>query len=210
MKNELLEIVEKPALTYTSNGFNSEIFYNLNQPREDYLISVGNLRWQKNHTLLIKSFLKVSEVFPDFKLLILGSGPDKQNLEDLVKKLKLTSRVVFYGQVNQKDIADLMNKSKVFCLSSLSEGFPKVILEAFSCGLPVISTDVGDCKNIIENGGIIADANVEEYSAKIIDLLRSSNLEEYGKKAQQISLKYSWDNVVNHVDSAYELYTSRN
>jgi L-malate glycosyltransferase len=204
IKGELLKIVEEPVLVHTSNGFNSEVFYNTNSIKKDFLVSVGNLRWQKNHTLLIKSFFNVLNELPHLKLLIIGSGPEREGLENLVTELGIASNVSFLGQINQYEIASIMNQSKLFCLSSVSEGFPKVILEAFSCGLPVLSTNAGDCKNIIKNGGAIVDSNPEAYSKKVIELLKSNNLSKYSERATQISQKYSWTNVVNSVDAAYD------
>ena len=186
MKDELLKITKK-SIIHTSNGFNSEIFYNTNVNREDYLISVGNLRWQKNHRMLIKSFAKVIDEFPNFKLLTIGSGPEKDSLINLVSELNLQSHILFYGQMNQSEIARIMNQSKVFCLPSISEGFPKVILEAFSCGLPVVSTDVGDCRNIIEDAGLIAGSNADKFSKAIIQILKDDNYINLGKRGEMIS-----------------------
>ena len=204
VRDELLEIVDEEVLVHTSNGFNSEIFFNTNQTREEYLIAVGNLRWQKNHTLLLESFVKVVNEFPNIQLIIIGSGPEREKLQNLSIDLKIQSQVHFYGQLKQDEIAEMMNKSKIFCLTSSSEGFPKVILEAFSCGLPVISTDVGDCRNIIKDGGVISESNPDDYSNNVINLLKDNNFIKYQEKALKISENYSWYNVVNKIDQAYD------
>ena len=163
-----------------------------------------NLRWQKNHTLLLESFVKVAQEFPNIQLIIIGSGPERDKLQNLSIDLKIQSKIHFYGQLKQDELAEMMNKSKIFCLTSSSEGFPKVILEAFSCGLPVISTDVGDCRNIIKDGGIISESNADDYSHNVINLLKDNNFIKYQEKAIEISKNYSWDNVVKKIDQAYD------
>lgn len=99
-------------------------------------ITVGRLYKQKNHELLIKAF-KIANL--DAELWIIGDGPLKKQLQELVKALKLDDKVFFLGI--QRNIFDYLSKAHCFVLSSIHEGFPNVILEALSCGLPVISTD---------------------------------------------------------------------
>lgn len=99
-------------------------------------ITVGRLNKEKNHEFLIKAF-KIANL--DAELWIIGDGPLKNKLQKLVKGLKLEDKVFFLGI--QKNIFDYLSKAHCFVLSSMHEGFPNVILEALSCGLPVISTD---------------------------------------------------------------------
>lgn len=206
MKNDLLEIVDQSVLVHTANGFNDEIFYHTGNQRDDIILTVGNLRWQKNHALLINAFKRFLQFYPKYKLHIVGSGPEEQKLKDLVIKLGIKDSIVFNGQLPQKDIAKKMNKSKIFCLSSKSEGFPKVILEAFACGLPVISTDVGECKNVIEKGGIISNEDIEDYANHLISYIKNDNFSEYTKEALNISRNYSWRKVVDIVDNTYDIF----
>ena len=64
--------------------------------------------------------------------------------------------------------------------------------------MPVISTDVGDCRNIIKDGGIISESNADDYSHNVINLLKDNNFIKYQEKAIEISKNYSWDNVVKN------------
>lgn len=119
---------------------------------EEYICSVGRLdEIDKDFSTLIKAFdeLKKDTNIKE-KLVIVGDGPDKQNLEDLVKKLKLKD-VVFLGKKTNPYI--WMKNSKLFVLSSKSEGFGVVLVEALIVGTQVISSDcpVGP-REILENG----------------------------------------------------------
>jgi glycosyltransferase involved in cell wall biosynthesis len=105
----------------------------------DYIITVGRIEKQKNHRLLLMAFSELKKKQPQLKLLILGEGSLKDEMELLVKTLKIENEVVFIGF--NKNPYKYISKSKVFVLSSLFEGFPNSLVEAMSCGIPVIATD---------------------------------------------------------------------
>ncbi len=102
-------------------------------------INVGRFYAQKNHKLLIEAFKKANL---DAQLWLIGEGPLKGELQALVSNLGLKGKVKFLG--NQRDVFSFLCKSHCFVLSSTYEGLPNSVLEALSCGLPVISTD---CKS---------------------------------------------------------------
>lgn len=100
------------------------------------ILSVGSLKDQKNHKLLIRAFAKISSL--DSKLIILGGG-DVRPLRKLTEQLGIHERVVFAGV--KPDPSPFYATAKLFVLSSDYEGFGNVIVEALSFGLPVVSTD---------------------------------------------------------------------
>jgi len=101
-------------------------------------ISVGRLIDVKNFELLIRAFSKIKSKIKT-ELIIVGDGKEELNLKNLVKKENIGDKVIFSGFVN--NISDFYRRSDCFVLTSRYEGFPNVILEALSYGLPVISTD---------------------------------------------------------------------
>lgn len=107
---------------------------------EKSIICIGRLIKIKNHQMLIRAFSQIDD--KEYKLYILGEGNLLKELKNLVKELNLDDRVVFLGFDNNP--YKYLSKAKIFVLSSNSEGFPNVLIEAMICGLPIISTD---CKS---------------------------------------------------------------
>lgn len=116
------------------------------------IAGAGRLNDQKNFPLLIQAFEKIAAQFPDYSLVIYGEGKKRQELEDLIKKLKLEGRVSLPGNI--QNIADEMEKNSMFVLSSDFEGMPNALMEAMALGLPCVSTDCpcGGPKFLIQNG----------------------------------------------------------
>jgi glycosyltransferase involved in cell wall biosynthesis len=121
--------------------------------KENTVLTVGRLIKTKHHDRLIRIFKRINN--PDWKLVIAGDDALKQKnrilLEKLVHELNMENQVVFTGSVN--DVENHYKKSKVFAFTSSSEGFPNVIGEAMSAGLPVVSYDcVAGPSDMIEDG----------------------------------------------------------
>ncbi len=102
-------------------------------------ITIGSLSKQKGQWYLLRCFKKVSQSRRDAKLIVLGEGSLRRNLEELVKKMDLEEKVFFLGNV--ENVFPYLKKSDCFVLSSLWEGFGNVLTEALSQDIPVISTD---------------------------------------------------------------------
>jgi len=106
------------------------------------IISVGRLDIDKNFKLLVNAFGEILKELPDkqeYELLILGDGPERKNLEELVERLQLKKQVFLPGFVNTP--GKYLEESDLFVFTSSREGFGNVLVEALSCGLPIVSTD---------------------------------------------------------------------
>jgi len=104
-----------------------------------WIASMGRLTEQKGFDLLLQAFSKVAREHPDWRLMIIGDGPLRGQLEALAETLELSSRVTFTGLV--RDPNELLAKARLFVMASRFEGFPYAALEALASGLPVIYTD---------------------------------------------------------------------
>ena len=115
---------------------------------EKILLAVGRLSREKGHADLIESiaFLRTAEPDLNFRLLIVGEGPEHANLARAVTERNIDSHVVFVGHVG--DVAPFYSIADVLALPSHSEGSPNVLLEAMAAGLPVVATSVGGVPEI--------------------------------------------------------------
>jgi len=145
----------------------------------DYILAIGRLNRQKGFDTLIKSFAR-SSFKKLVKLVILGEGEERKNLEELITKLDLKNQVLLFGKVENTFV--YMKYAKFFILSSRYEGFGNILLEALACETPVIATacETGTSE-IIENrkNGLLVPVEDE-------DALRSA-MEElyYGQKLHE-------------------------
>ena len=133
-------------------------------------LSVGNLKKEKNYECLIEAFSLLPKSI-DAQLIILGDGPLKNQLNSLIKKLNLENKIFMPGQVLNP--YPWYYSADLFILSSVTEGFGNVLVEALECGLPIVSTNCfGGPKEILKNGkfGKLVEANnVESLKKGILD-----------------------------------------
>ena len=166
ISREIRELTEayyhpKARTELVYNPVNIDQFSSL--PRRGHLpftvLNVGRLSGQKNQQLLIRAFSDLHRLNPDTELFILGDGPKRQDLEELIREEGLSSCVHLEGNIANPE--EYYAKADVFALSSVYEGLPLVVLEAMAASLPIISTDVGGIKDIVEENGILTENGSE-------------------------------------------------
>ena len=174
---------------------------------EKRILAMGRLVPQKGFDLLIESFSRLAEKFPDWSLTILGEGPERRKLEELIQQKHLADRILLSGWLNNPQ--DTLKQSDLFVLSSRFEGFPNALLEAMACGLPVISFDCDSGPaDIIRDGvdGILVPAeNVESLTAAIERLLSDSEQrKQLSLRAAEVTNRFStarlferWEQVIS-------------
>ena len=171
--------------------------------RKKIILAVGALKKEKSYENLIKSYAKILIKYPEYQLNIAGDGYLKNDLIKLVKDLKIKKKVKFLGNLNKNELVEIYNKSEIFVLSSSSEGFPKVVLEAILCGCRVIATNVGSITEFMPAEYIIPDCsvnNIYKYLDKIL------NTADYNINIEELKNKYSWQNVITKYKNTYESY----
>lgn len=131
----------------------------------------------------------------DRKLLIIGDGPLRKQLEVQARRLGIENRVTFVGWLpTQEDVIAALQRGKVFVMNSKSEGGPRTALEAMAIGLPVIATKVGVMPEVIQDGvnGVLTDGSVEDLQKKIQMLLQDEGLQNrLGGEAMKIVERFS-------------------
>ena len=135
---------------------------------------VASLRHEKNHALFVQAARHVVDAIPEAQFMIIGEGPERKNILSKIESLNLTQHVRLLG--NRFDTQRLLASLNVFVLTSHTEASPVSILEALSCGVPVVSTRVGSVTETVYdqwNGFTVEPGNVNEVSNRIIHLLRN-------------------------------------
>ena len=178
------------------------------QNREKKIVNVGRLHPQKNQQLLINSFAKIANQFPEYILEIYGDGELKESLQEQIDQLGLHDRIYLKGIT--QNILEKVYTASLFVLTSDYEGMPNALMEAMAVGVPCISTDCrpGGARELIENGKngwIVPVNNVDALSDKIRNVLNTlSESGNIAKKAREIRHTYSsyivfnrWDRFLN-------------
>ncbi len=172
------------------------------------LLYVGRLSKEKGVKYLLKAMIDITKKIPTVHLNITGSGPEKENLEELIKELKLEKKVSFIGQVPNKEIEWYYKISNILIVPSICEEvFPLVGIEAMSVGRPVIASRVGGIPEWLDDGktGFLVDpGNPPQIAEKVIQLFTNRKLmEKMGengrKKAEQFDIK-------NHIKKIETIY----
>jgi GalNAc-alpha-(1->4)-GalNAc-alpha-(1->3)-diNAcBac-PP-undecaprenol alpha-1,4-N-acetyl-D-galactosaminyltransferase len=170
------------------------------EPRENIILSVGRLISSKHHDRLIKIFSKINA--PDWKLVIVGGNALNEDnfdkLKYLIEDLDLKDKIILAGE--QKDVEKYFHQSKVFAFTSSSEGFPNVIGEALSEGLPVVSYDciAGPSEMITdgENGFLVPVFEDDQFEKKLQLLIDNEPLRKrMGTNAIESIKRFSVDSI---------------
>ena len=160
------------------------------------IISVGRLAKEKGYCDLIDVFALVAKECPDWHLHIVGDGDEREAIESRIDENGLEAKVTLHGYQNKKYINKLLADSAIYAMSSHTESFGIVLIEAQSFGIPCVAFDsargaleiIGDQ----ENGYLIANRDIEEMSQKIKLLIKDADLrKQLGKNARENSLQYS-------------------
>lgn len=158
------------------------------------ILTVAELHERKGLEYLIKAMPAILKKMDNLKLIIVGKGPQQQELEKLIEKENLANNIKLLG--HRKSIPKIMASANLFVLPSVKEAFGLVILEAMAAWLPVLASNVGGIPEIIEdgvNGFLIEPKNSEKLAEKILELFNENfKFEEYIKNAQLI-LKDKFD-----------------
>lgn len=157
-----------------------------------------------NH--LIAAFEKVQQDFPNWRLVITGEGAEKNNLEDLAKSLNISEKIYFAGFSSNPLLTAATYD--IGALTSKLEGFSNSIVEYLAVGKPVVVTNVGGAREIIENGVngyLVPFGNIQEISDKMRKLMENCELRaEFSRNAEKIIKEsFNYENMINQVEKTF-------
>lgn len=198
-----------------SNGVDNDIFHLKNRaelrekhkisPDKKVILFVGAFRKVKGVEYLIDalSLLKINESF-DFDMVLVGSGPLQQSYATAIKSNGLEGNVHFLGNLGHELVSEWLSVADVFCLPSLNEGMPNVVLEALSCGVPVVSTRVGGIPDVVThvNGLLVPPGDPRKLADALSSVMRQSWEPEQIKESVA---DYTWESTA---EKYYQVYRS--
>ena len=205
MEPKLKKFFDIGSLVYMGNGVDLDLFKPSKVDRQKQFIAVGNLRWQKGYLHLLDAFRNVVDKDNDYRLLIAGEGPDRLLIEERIKELDLGNNVNLLGMCSRKEITSMLNSSRAFVMASVSEGFPKAMIEAIACATPVVVTDVGECAQIANGVGFVVpvkDSNA--LGSSMMDIAFNDIFwDKFSSQCIKIRKNYSWQRVSDRVNNIY-------
>ncbi len=149
---------------------------------------VAALRPEKNHELFLDVASQTIKILPNAHFVIIGEGPERKKIESILSSKNLNSNVHLLG--NRHDTPRLLAALDTFLLTSHNEANPVSILEALSCGVPVVATNVGSIAETVQNGftGYTVDAGDSDQACKRVLqlLLDSSHAESLGRNGREL------------------------
>jgi glycosyltransferase involved in cell wall biosynthesis len=151
------------------------------------LITVGRLINTKAHSEIIKAFAELSKQFPDWKLLIVGEGPQKNNLKELINHLQMEHQIILTG--NRNDVPALLKTATAFVFASHLEGLPGAIIEAMFAKIPILCSDIPENLECVsaQEALIFEKGNIKDLQENLKKLM--SNPEKYSYLAQNAQKK---------------------
>ena len=176
-----------PAATRKDLGLKEDKFY---------LITVGRLVRRKDYPTLLQALSRLQR--KDVHLLVVGDGPELQNLQALAESLGISEQVDFLGFVSNDMKYQLLSNSNAFVLTSLHEGFGLVYLEAMHCGLPVIAANAGGQKDFLEEGKtgfLVTSGDHDDLKGALLKLIDQKSLcGSMGETNRHVAAEFSVEN----------------
>ncbi|RJQ24529.1 glycosyltransferase family 4 protein [Candidatus Parcubacteria bacterium] len=199
--------IKKDRVTVIPNGIEPEKFKSIDKimarkycgldKDKKYILSLSRLSHEKGLEYLFEAFafLKVNNA----ELVVVGDGPLNEALHNMSLKLGIRNKVNFIGSVSHDETINWYNAADVYCLPSLWEGCPNVIIESLACGTPVVSTKVGGIPDLVPNDdyGYLVPAG--ESGDLAVALNRALNKNWDCQKIAHYGSRNTWDNVADRV-----------
>jgi len=179
--------------------------------RDVHVLSVGNLRWEKDHASLVEAAARLIPMFEAqgrrISFSIAGSGPERETLQDAIAARGLSGHVELLG--TRTDIAALMASADMLAQPSRSEGLPITLIEAAMSGLPIVASDVGGCSDVVHdgrNGALVPPQSPDRLAEAIAHILADEGrYVALSAEARAVAAGFSLD----HCAAAHlRLYTS--
>ena len=217
MKEYLEEISVKPPVSVLPTGLPMDSFLpdeeKAAQIRRMYLrgrkhlfVSVSRLAKEKNVEFLIRSVKLIKERRgSDFKLLLVGDGPERKHLERLAEELNVQEEIVFVGAVPNEEIRNYCHAADLFLFASRSETQGIVLIESMAAGTPVLAVRATGTEDVVICGenGYMTNVSEIEFSEKLMDILEKKELQILTEGAKKTAENYRSDLIAAKAEKIY-------
>ncbi len=203
----LLNEMFHTSFIYIPNIVNTNFFTpskNIHHEKFNF-INIANLNRNKNQLLLLQAFSKTFSNNKNVHLFILGDGPEYKNLKVEIEKLNMQNQITLYGFATRDEVLQKLRQSDAFVLSSKYETFGVVLIEAMSCGLPVISTKCGGPESIINDHklGLLVEKNNIQNLSKAMSTMYTTKYDKTYIRSYSIK-EFSENTVISKLNTIYE------
>ena len=184
-----------------SGGIAAAFDPSIARPTRD-LVLVGRLVEVKRIDLFLRALAEARRELPNITATIVGDGPLRSEMERLARELGIADRVQFAGQ--QDDVPKWLRQGRLFVLTSDSEGLALSLMEAMTCGLPAVVSNVGDLGDLVQhgvNGFLVDERTPEAFAERIVELLSDSQrLSAFSQAARQAAMRHQTPRVIEQWD----------
>jgi len=183
------------------------------QPEDVVLAFVGRLGPEKNVPFLLRSFAGTAQAYQHVGLLLIGDGPERENLEDIVRRSEIQSRVHFTGLVPYDLIPRYLAAADAFVTASVTEVHPFTVIEAMAAGLPVLgieSPGIGDTIQDGKTGYLVSHEDLAAFTAKLVRLVVDhDSRRKMGEQAREAASAYAIERTTEMMLERYQRVISQ-
>jgi glycosyltransferase involved in cell wall biosynthesis len=180
----------------------------MQEPQASTVLFLANVLRRKGIFTLIDAFQILGRIVPNARLRIAGTGPDLAEAKARAARLECARHIEFLGRQERRNTPDLYRNCSVYCLPSFGEPYATTVLEAMSCGKPVVVTDAGGLPYMVsKQGGLhVPVGDVPALASALTELLvdskRSAAMGQYNRRFVEATM--SWDGVAKQLEHIYE------
>lgn len=175
------------------------------------LITIGALNKLKRMDLIIKVFKNLNKSYPNLTLKIIGTGPEKENLEKLILNSQLDKSVKLMGHISPNAVKAELAKGDIYINAALYESFGQAMLESMSFSIPIVASNTPGAKILIEDNksGFLIEQNEreeKEFEKKLSILIRNTEMRNSFSKnsKERVERLFLWDKITNKYIDIYE------
>jgi 1,2-diacylglycerol 3-alpha-glucosyltransferase len=171
------------------------------------LIFTGRLGPEKNLPFLLRAFAGAAKAYDNLGLMILGSGPERENLEDRVQYMGIADRVRFTGMIPYEELPCYLAAADAFVTASVTEVHPLSVIEAMATGLPILGVQSPGVGDIVEDGvsGLLCEEDVAVFTAKMVRLTTDYEMRTaMGAQARLLAENYAIERTTKILLSQYQ------